>query len=157
METTTTKRMLLLENGARIIPVEAAHTVERDERIENGIPCEWMHAVIRFEFEGTEICAEGQDTEHALQQVEYVLPRGWHIRCCASCRHGHYCVYGNADNLIWCITDFEPATQRDLWPVSLYSDPRKRSLFCCCERFVRPGPGDYWYNDFLFRVDDQFP
>ena len=147
------KQTLFLERDGQVQSIETDHTVTVTED-----PNGWADIVcsIRFRLEGEERIVTDQSTEDCIQKIENILPDGWHVHTCASCGHGHYCPYGNADNEIICVTDFQPKEQSDLWPLFETEDfghSRCRSLFHCCDSFTRPGSEEYWYNDFKYRED----
>ena len=75
---------------------------------------------------------------------------------CLSCRYGHFCPVGNADNELFCVTEFEPKEISDLWQVTeddAERSKRSRNLFHLCEQYL-PQVSDYFtYSDYLSEVN----
>lgn len=130
-------------NGDTSISVQ--HTVinENDEAIQ---------ATISVILQGQKRSFTALTTAEALMEFAKYLPSGWSIKSCLSCRYGHFCPVGNADNELFCVTEFEPKEISDLWHVTEDDDERQkrsRTLFFRCDHY-RPQSNDYFtYSDFF--------
>ena len=94
---------------------------------------------------------EADTTEQVLLALAKNLPEGWRIKSCLSCRYGNFCPVGNDDNELFCVTDFEPKSPRDLWYFTEDEDERKRrrrTLFDCCEKYVEQSEDYFTYSDY---------
>lgn len=99
----------------------------------------------------------GGDTREALIHLARQLPRGYGLRACLSCRHGHFCPVGNGDNEIFCVSDFSPQRKEDLYQVTeapAQRAARRRRLLDCCQRYQPQSPDCYTYNDFWFEIQN---
>ena len=110
-----------------------------------------MNATVICTLQGREQRFEAETTEDSLIELAKSLPVGWSMKSCLSCRHGHFCPVGNADNELFCITEFEPKEIRDLWHVT--EDPeerrnRSRTLFHLCDRYMPQSEDYFTYNDY---------
>lgn len=126
-----------------------------------------LHEAINRDHEGqavtlsTVICGKktvihAGTTEEALIQLAKRLPEGWSLRSCLSCRYGHFCPVGDCDNELFCVTEFEPRSPRDLWSVTEDEEERSRrsrSLFDSCGAYLPQTENDYTYNDYAFRMN----
>ncbi|MBR6668407.1 MAG: hypothetical protein IKL25_08625 [Clostridia bacterium] len=139
---------LQIDTPEGIATVTAVHkVVERDDVIQ----C----ATVTVVLDGVTCVGHGDDTEYALYDLAKHLPQGCRLRCCLSCRHGHFCPVGDADNELFCVTDFEPKEKSDLYHVTedaAERAKRSRSLFCICERYQLQSPEYYTYSEYLHRV-----
>ncbi|MBQ8409224.1 MAG: hypothetical protein IJY39_10225 [Clostridia bacterium] len=110
-----------------------------------------MQTTVTVTMQGKQLCFEAETTEKALISFAKSLPAGWHIRSCLSCRYGHFCPVGNADNELFCVTEFEPKVTDDLWHVTEDDEERSkrsRNLFHLCDHYL-PQSDDYFtYNDY---------
>ncbi len=114
-----------------------------------------MKVTITVAIQGQERLFVAETTEDALIEFAKSLPEDWCIQSCLSCRYGHFCPVGNADNEIFCVTDFEPKNPCDLWNVTesaKETGKRSRNLFYLCGQY-QPQSDDYWtYNDYYRMV-----
>jgi len=97
------------------------------------------------------MCFEAETTEKVLIEFAKFLPADWKIKSCLSCRYGHFCPVGNADNELFCVTEFEPKEVSDLWPVTEDYDERRkrsRSLFHLCDQYIEQSDDYFTYNDY---------
>ena len=97
----------------------------------------------------------GVDTEYALYDLATRLTQGCTLRCCLSCRHGHFCPVGDADNELFCVTDFEPKAKSDLYHVTEDEQERaarSRTLFHVCEGWQPQSDEYYTYSEYLDRM-----
>ena len=115
-----------------------------------------MLVTISVTFKGHEMRFNAETTEAALINFAKDLPVGWSIKSCLSCRYGHFCPVGNADNELFCVTEFKPKEVSNLWQVTEGCDERKqrsRNLFHLCEQYL-PQASDYLtYSDYLSEVN----
>ena len=116
-----------------------------------------MSVILSTTIQGELFSYQTETTETALFNLANDLPENWHIKSCLSCRYGHFCPVGNADNELFCVTDFEPKDARDLWHVTEDDDERKkrsRNLFGCCE-FYKEQSNDYFtYSDYYLTMNE---
>ena len=106
-------------------------------------------ATVTLRVDGAAYVGHGDDTEYALYDLANHLPQGCTLRCCLTCRHGHFCPVGDADNELFCVTDFEPKVKSDLYHVT--EDERERAkrsrpLFHLCEAFEPVSEAYYTYK-----------
>ena len=108
--------------------------------------------------QGKKYSWEADTTEDALVSLDRSLPENWHIKSCLSCRFGHFCPIGDYDNELFCVTDFEPKSARDLWHVTEDDFERKkrsRSLFDYCNRYEKQSNEYFTYNDYFSKINDK--
>ena len=114
-----------------------------------------MQVTIAVAIQGQERLFVAERTEDALIEFAKSLPEDWCIQSCLSCRYGHFCPVGNADNEIFCVTDVEPKAPCDLRDVTENAEEaskRSRNLFHLCGQY-QPQSDDYWtYNDYYRMV-----
>ena len=140
---------LTLSTPGGVIDIPIQHRVvnENDDN---------MQITISFTIEGHEMRFDAETTEAALIKFAKELPVGWSIKSCLSCRYGHFCPIGNADNELFCVTEFEPKEISDLWQVTEDCEERKqrsRNLFYLCEQYI-PQASDYFtYSDCLSEMN----
>lgn len=104
---------------------------------------------------GDEYIGLSDDTEYALYDLANRLPEGCTLRCCLSCRHGHFCPVGDEDNELFCVTDFEPRRKSDLYHVTEDEQERaarSRTLFHVCEGWEPQSDETYTYSEYLDRL-----
>lgn len=127
-----------------LINVSVRHKVV-DENNEN------MWTTISVIIQGRELYFDAETTEQVLIKLAKSLPSGWSIKSCLSCRYGHFCPVGNADNELFCVTEFEPKEISDLWHVTEDDKERgrrSRNLFHLCDQYA-PQASDYFtYSDY---------
>ncbi len=129
-------------DGAIVLPVRHRVVNENDDN---------MQSSITVTMQGKEMNFKAETTEEALIELARALPDGWSIKSCLSCRYGHFCPVGNADNELFCVTEFEPREIKDLWYVTENAEERaerRRDLFFLCSQYM-PQSDDYFsYNDY---------
>ena len=115
-----------------------------------------MQTTISVTIDEHEMCFDAETTEEVLIKFAKKLPVGWSIKSCLSCRYGHFCPVGNADNELFCLTEFEPKESSDLWQVTeddAERNKRSRNLFHLCEQYL-PQASDYFtYSDYLSEMN----
>ena len=85
-------------------------------------------------------------TESIFMELSKILKDKYEIHSCYTCRYGNFCPYGDQDNEIFCINDFEPKCKEDV--LFIFQDEeemkkRKRTLFDICSGFKHCSD-DYW-------------
>jgi hypothetical protein len=114
-----------------------------------------VEAELTADMGGREIHIKDSDTEYLLYRLAKMLPEGWTLRCCLSCRHGNFCPVGDADNEIFCVSDFEPKQKSDLFDVTEDENEcmkRSRNLFHVCGKYVHQTAEYYTYSSYLYEV-----
>lgn len=130
--------------GRQCVP--AAHIHDEWETQQGTLLVPMMATSVCIELNGQVLEGCADDTEYALKRLAEQLPEGCRLRCCLSCRHGHFCPVGDADNKLFCVTDFEPQQKSDLYHVTEDEQERarrSRSLFHVCEAF-KPVSEEYY-------------
>ena len=134
-------------NGITMVTVQHKTVDENDEN---------MWTTITVKIQGQELSFDAETTAEVLIKLAKSLPSGWSIKTCLSCRYGHFCPVGNADNELFCVTEFEPKEISDLWQVTeddAERNKRSRNLFHLCEQYL-PQASDYFtYSDYLSEVN----
>ena len=134
-------------NGVIDIPIRHRVVNKNDDN---------MQTTISLTIEGREMCFNAETTEKVLIKFAKSLPAGWSIQSCLSCRYGHFCPTGNADNELFCVTKFEPQEISDLWQVTedvVERSKRNKNLFHLCDQYA-PQTDDYFtYSDYYSEVD----
>ncbi len=98
---------------------------------------------------------QAETTEDALIAFAKDLPENWCIKSCLSCRFGHFCPVGNADNELFCVTDFYPQSPIDLLYVTVDDverEKRSRTLFDCCQYYKKQSKEFFTYSDYLYYI-----
>ena len=106
-------------------------------------------ATVTLRLGGTAYVGHGDETEYALYDLAKQLPEGCTLRCCLTCRHGHFCPVGDQDNELFCVTDFEPKQKADLYHVTEDEQERasrSRMLFGICEGWEAQSDEYYTYK-----------
>ena len=135
-------------DGILMLPVHRKVVNENEED---------MHTVISVKIQGNIMSFEGETTEDVLIKLAKSLPYDWNIHSCLSCRYGHFCPVGNADNELFCVTEFEPKEKSELFFVTEYEmerSKRSRTLFQICDKYLPQVHGYFTYNDFLLEMDE---
>ena len=86
------------------------------------------------------------NTESIFMELSKILKDKYKIHSCYTCRFGNFSPFGDQDNEIFCIDDFEPKSKSDLFFLYEDAEERKkrcRTLFEVCEKF-QPCSDDYW-------------
>jgi len=120
------------------------HSVENQDE-------ENMLVTISTTIQGKSVVFQSDTTEYALLQLASNLPAEWSVKCCLSCRYGHFCPTGDYDNELFCVTEFEPKESRDLWQFT--EDVKERAqrshmLFDVCEKFAPQSKDYFTYSDY---------
>lgn len=142
---------LLIETPKGIVELEIEHIVISENE-------EDMSVTLSTEIRGELRTYQTKTTEEALYLLAKDLPEKWNIKSCLSCRYGHFCPVGNWDNELFCVTEFEPKSPRDLWYVTEEDDERKnrsRTLFECCEHYKEQSKDYFTYSDYYFMINDE--
>lgn len=116
-----------------------------------------MQTTISVTMQEREMFYHAETTEEALIQFAKALPAGWSIKSCLSCRYGHFCPVGNADNELFCVTEFEPKKISDLWHVTEDDEERKkrsRNLFYLCDQYMAQTNGYFTYSDYYSEMNN---
>lgn len=139
---------LQIDTPDGMVTVTAVHEVmDRDDVIQQ--------AAVAGVLNDTMYAGHGQDTEYALYDLAKHLPQGCTLHCCLSCRHGHFCPVGDADNELFCVADFVPKEKSDLYHVTedeAERAQRSRNLFHACGQYQPQSPDYYTYSEYLYRV-----
>lgn len=117
-----------------------------------------MKVTISTTIQGKKHTYNSDTTEYALYLLAKNLPENWYVKSCLSCRFGNYCPVGNADNELFCVTEFEPKEPLDLWYITEDDSERKnrsRTLFECCEHYKEQSKDYYTYSDYYFMLNDK--
>lgn len=110
-----------------------------------------MWTTISVVIQEQELHFDAETTKDVLIKLAHFLPSGWRIMSCLSCRYGHFCPVGNADNELFCVTEFEPKMISDLWHVTEDDAERKqrsRNLFHLCDQYVPQSSDFFTYSDY---------
>lgn len=80
----------------------------------------------------------GDCTENVFKVLSQKLSDRYEIHSCYTCRYGNFCPYGDRNNEIFCIKDFEPKCKEDI--LFIFDDvlemkKRSRTLFDVCSEF----------------------
>lgn len=132
----TEKYLLHLKSSDEIITVDTEYQFDEDNNI----------AKVKLFVDEKLIEVSGDGTESVFRKLSKALPDGCEIYSCYTCRYGNFCPYGDQDNEIFCINDFEPKRKEDI--LYIFQDraemeKRSRTLFSVCSRFQLFG-NDYW-------------
>lgn len=150
MEEKFTTYTLPINTPDGVINLSIQHKVV-DENDEN------MRTTISVIVQEREICFDAETTAKALIKLAKSLPSNWSIKSCLSCRYGHFCPVGNADNQLFCVTEFEPKEISDLWHVTEDEEERsKRSknLFYLCDKYTPQSREYFTYSDYYSELND---
>lgn len=116
-----------------------------------------MQTTISVTIQEREMFYDAETTEEVLIKFAKSLPAGWNIKSCLSCRYGHFCTVGNADNELFCVTEFEPKKISDLWHVTEDDAERKkrsRNLFYICDQYMAQTNGYFTYSDYYSEMNN---
>lgn len=144
---------LPVETPEGMIELEVAHKVVHKD--DDGMRVNLLMAI-----RGEARSYRAATTEDALILLARDLPKGWRVKSCISCRFGHFCPVGNADNELFCVTDFVPKRPRDLWHVTEDEDERKnrsRTLFASCGQYQEQTKDYFTYSDFYSKMNEVKP
>lgn len=132
----TEKYLLYLESSEKIVTADAKYQFDED--------CDLVKVELVMEENIIEV--SGDCTESVFRKISSRLSNKYKIRSCYTCRYGNFCPYGDQDNQIFCINDFEPKCKEDV--LFIFQDEeemkkRSRTLFDVCSGF-KPCSDDYW-------------
>lgn len=116
-----------------------------------------IQTTISVTMQEREMLYDAGTTEEALIKFAKSLPAGWDIKSCLSCRYGHFCPVGDADNELFCVTEFEPKKISDLWHVTEDDEERKkrsRNLFYLCDQYMAQTSGYFTYSDYYSEMNN---
>lgn len=130
------KYLLYLKSTDEIVPVAAEYRFDEDNDL----------AKVKLVVDENIIVVSGDCTESVFRKLLKVLPDGYEIHSCYTCRYGNFCPYGDQDNEIFCINDFEPKSKEEL--LLIFQDraemeKRSRTLFDVCYEH-KPCSNNYW-------------
>ena len=148
MITQTRVYTLPVDTPGGIIHLPVTHTVidENEER---------MWVTLSVDVQAQMVSVDAETTEEALIKLVGSFPGDWRIHSCLSCRYGHFCPVGNADNEVFCVTEFEPEKVSDLWQVTEDEKERaqrSRTLFHTCDKYAQQSEAYFTYNDYYSAV-----
>jgi hypothetical protein len=110
-----------------------------------------VHAQVSTTIDGKFYTAQSYaSTEDAIIKLQNELPKNIKIICCQSCIHGNFCVTGDYDDEIFCLSDFEPKLIDDILHVTENKEEREkrsRNLLYCCKQYKQITNDMYSYND----------
>jgi len=132
----TEKYLLYLKSSEKIVTADAKYQFDEDNDL----------AKVELVVAENIIEVSGDCTESVFMKLSKALPDGYEIHSCYTCRYGNFCPYGDQDNQIFCINDFEPKCKGDI--LFIFQDEeemkkRRRTLFDVCSGF-KPCSDDYW-------------
>ncbi len=139
---------LTVETPNGIINIPITHKVV-DENNYN------MRVTINTHLQNKEITLDAETTSEVLIKLAKTLPDNWNIKSCFSCKYGHFCPVGNANNELFCITDFEPKSKPDLWHITedkKEREKRSRNLFHLCDMHSYQSENYFTYSDWFPEV-----
>ncbi len=90
-------------------------------------------------------------SELGVKNLQKALPNNIRIAACQTCRYGNFSPYGDNDNEIYCLRDFEFTNKNDV--CEIFSDQSnleeiKRHLLDYCSNYKPISLKDYYtYND----------
>jgi len=103
--------------------------------------------------------------EYAIIDLQKQLPDNIQIACCQSCKHGNFCPYGDIENEIFCLFDFNPKDKMDVVEIFNYSEYMKspedggclrfpkKELLNYCEKYDKIDDDNYYtYNGWNYDV-----
>ncbi len=132
----TEKHLLPLKLSDEIITVDTEYEFDEDNDI----------AKVKLYVDENLIEVSGDCAESVFRKLSKVLSDRYEIHSCYTCRYGNFCPYGDQDNEIFCINDFEPKCKEDI--LFIFQDraemeKRRRTLFSVCLGF-QSFSNDYW-------------
>lgn len=130
------KYLLYLKLSDKIVPVNAEYQFDEDNDF----------AKVKLAVAENIIEVSGDCTESVFRKLSKELPDGYEIHSCYTCRYGNFCPYGDQDNEIFCINDFEPKSKENI--LFIFQDraeieKRRRTLFNVCDEH-KSCSNNYW-------------
>ena len=96
--------------------------------------------------------------EFAVIDFQKALPKNIQIAGCQACRHGNFCPYGDNENEIYCLKDYQPKNKMDVADIinndKIFALP-KHELLYCCEEYQKIDETYYNYNDWDYYFKKQ--
>ena len=132
----TERYLLHIKSSDGIVPVDVEYQFDEDNDL----------AKVKLVMAENIIEVFGDCTESVFGKLAKVLPDGYEIHSCYTCRFGNFCPYGNQDNEIFCINDFEPKSKEDILFIfqdSAEVEKRCHTLFDVCDEH-KPCSNNYW-------------
>ena len=132
----TGKYLLYLKSSEEIVTADAKYQFDEDNDL----------VKVELVVEENIIELVGDCAESVFRKLSAKLSDKYKIHSCYTCRCGNFCPYGDQDNQIFCINDFEPKCKEDV--LFIFQDEeemkkRSRTLFDVCSGF-KPCSDDYW-------------
>lgn len=132
----TEKYLLYLRSSEEIVTADAKYQFDEDNDL----------VKVELVVEENIIEVAGDCAESVFRKLSSKLSNKYRIHSCYACRYGNFCPYGDQDNQIFCINDFEPKCKEDV--LFIFQDEeemkkRSRTLFDVCSGF-KPCSDDYW-------------
>ena len=132
----TEKYLLYLKSSEEIVTADAKYQFDEENDL----------VKVKLVVEENIIEVDGDCAENVFRKLSSKLSNKYKIHSCYTCRYGNFCPYGDQDNQIFCINDFEPKCKEDL--LFIFQDEeemkkRSRTLFDICSGF-KPCSDDYW-------------
>ena len=132
----TEKYLLYLKSSEEIVTADAKYQFDEDNDL----------IKVKLVVEENIIEVDGDCAENVFRKLSSKLSNKYKIHSCYTCRYGNFCPYGDQDNQIFCINDFEPKCKEDV--LFIFQDEeemkkRSRTLFDVCSGF-KPCSDDYW-------------
>ena len=131
------KYLLCLKASEEIVTADAEYQFDEDKDLSK----------VKLIVDENIIEISGDCTESVFRKLSQKISNRYEIHSCYTCRYGNFCPYGDKDNEIFCINDFEPKCKEEV--LFIFQDEeemkkRKRTLFDICSGFKHCSD-DYWY------------
>lgn len=120
------KYSLYLKSTNKLFTIDTEYQFDEDNDI----------AKLKLSIDGEDIEITDCCTEGVFSKLSEKLKGKYEIYSCYTCRYGNFCIFGDQDNEIFCINDFEPKSKTDLIPVMTDKkeiEKRVRTLFHVCD------------------------
>jgi len=93
--------------------------------------------------------------EYAIINLQKQLPNNIHIVCCQSCKYGNFCPYGDAENEIFCLIDYNPKDKMDVANIftEFWAEKevlQRNELLYWCEKYQKINNDYFTYNDWAY-------
>ncbi len=132
----TEKYSLYLKSSDEIVAVDVEYQFDEDNDL----------AKVKLIMDENIIEVSGDCAESVFRKLSKVLSDRYEIYSCYTCRYGNFCPYGDQDNEIFCVNDFELKCKEDLLPIMEDGEElekRHRTLFDVCDEH-KPCSNNYW-------------
>lgn len=109
-------------------------------------------------YESIQLTKAAVNLEEAFADLQKQLPPKVHIASCLTCRHGNFCPYGGAPDVLYCTKELNIGSKLDLVDLidrEKHFVKRAVSAFSYCDSFACQSADAYTYNDFLFYLTGQ--